>query len=375
MTILTDFQDPTYPTAATSVRVYRRDGRPRRRFSKPERLAALGGHEHELEVFQQLFAPKKYPYIIQRQQAGTRQTWRTVNHAITLDLIARHLLADKLPGADIIWVGTRAWEKTKYVTIDVDYRGDSQSFSQRCEKVERALYTLGIPRKSWLIQPTPSGGRHYFFFTSRPVLTWEIRLTLELAGLAHSNGQHEVYPDENHGLRLPFGWIPGRVHDPEAWLRFIQAYQADEFPRANWDRCKQRAEQHAERQLELQPTRPSSPAPMGVPKAERIIVNQGMTASAGPATRPKDIDDLWQRGITASGERLDATKKLAWHFIFAQGMSEEEAINKITAWVYRTGQNTSKDVRADLKCDKQKVAEQTRQIVAWFAARRLESGT
>ncbi len=110
------------------------------------------------------------------------------------------------------------------------FQGDAQNFVNRCKEVERALYRIGIPRRSWLIQPTPSGGRHYYAFFYRSVVTWEISQVLELVNLRHINGQHEIYPSETHGLRLPFGWIPGTAHEPEAWVEFIRAYDDNTFP-------------------------------------------------------------------------------------------------------------------------------------------------
>jgi hypothetical protein len=391
MNISSETQDPSNPPV-TGVNVCRRDGKPRRRFSKSERLILLGGHEAELEVFAKLFAPRRCPHIIQRRRNGVSQRWRTVNHPLTDDPIVRHLLANQLQGVDPIWVGTRAFDRTKFVTIDVDFHGDAQDFVRRCNKVERALYVLGVPRRSWLIQPTPSGGRHFTFFPRRSVPTWEIRLTFELVGLAHTNGQHEVYPSEDQGLRLPFGWIPGQAHDPTAWVSFVHDYVCGRIRRANWDRCKNRAERYAQRQADAIAIRLSSsprvhlgsavtpqkqapaPAPMGIPKAERVKAKQHGTTSSKPRISPKDIDDLWQRGIAASGTRTELTKTIAWNFIFARGMPEKEAADTIVEWVYRTGKDTSRDVRADLANNTQNAAEQTRTIVAWCAARRREGG-
>ncbi len=119
---------------------------------------------------------------------------------------------------------------------------------------------------------------------------------------------------------------------------------------------------------------PSSPRPMGIPKAKRQIAEQGKASVRRPATCQKDIDELLQRGIPREGTRLDTTKQIAWHFIFVRGLSEEAAADEIIDWAYRTGKDTSKDIQADLKHGTHKVAEQTRQVVAWYAARRREGG-
>jgi hypothetical protein len=278
------------------------------------------------------------------------------------------------------------------MAIDVDFRGDTEDFTERCKKVERVLYILGIPRKAWLIQPTPSGGRHYYVFFRRAVATRELSQVLELVNLRHVAGQHEIFPSETQGFRLPFGWIPGQTHDPGAWARFIRAYESGEFPRVNWRRCRKRATRWCERQFdklgawtssstrrESNPTasrqiRPSSPRPIGIPKADQAKLKQTNDEIPSVAMCPKDIEDLLRHGIQAEGTRLDLTKKVAWNFIFVRGMSEEEAAAEIIRWVYETGKHTSKDVRSDLENGTQKVAEQTRQIVAWCAARRRESG-
>ena len=40
------------------------------------------------------------------------------------DLVVKHLLANRLPGT-VTWVGTRAWDKTKFMALDVDFRGEA----------------------------------------------------------------------------------------------------------------------------------------------------------------------------------------------------------------------------------------------------------
>src|SRR5207253_5392041 len=44
------------------------------------------------------------------------------------------------------------------------------------------------------------------------------------AGIQEVKGQIEFYPPESHALRLPFGFVPGRPHDPKAWVRFVEDY-------------------------------------------------------------------------------------------------------------------------------------------------------
>jgi len=112
---------------------------------------------------------------------------------------------------------------------------------------------------------------------------------------------------------------------------------------------------------------------MGIPKSAQAAMRQDANTPKRSVAR-HDIDRLLEQGIQAEGARLDLTKKVAWHFIFVRGLSEEDAAGEIIDWAYRTGKDTSKDVQADLKHGTRKVAEQTRQIVAWYAARRREGG-
>jgi hypothetical protein len=390
MTTTIQSQNSSCPAAIAAIAVYRRDGKPRRRFSESERIALLG-HKSELDEFMRLLARRRCPYIRQRTDTNGRREWKTVPHRLRRDDVVKHLLANQIPGVAATWVGTRAWERTSYVAVDVDNRGDRQDFEARCHRVESALLVLGIPTKSLLIQQTPSGGRHYYFFLYESICTAHIRPVLELVGLTHCNGQYEIYPSEDQGLRLPFGYVPSQPHDPDAWWKFILAYKAGTFPRVNWKRCCKRAESYAQkhqtetvknglpstsptnlRSSSLRRKQPLSPLPMGLPKAARTVLQpqENMTRQLG--TRPKDIDDLWQRGIQKEGTRVEATKQLAWYFIFIRGMSEEEAAEEIIEWAYRTGRHTSRDVKADIENNTRKVAEQTRSIVAWYAARRRE---
>ena len=383
------------PTTINGVALYRRDGRPRRHFGEEERLAILGGHEEELDVFLTLFARRQVPFIVQKETAGERTGWDTVRHRLRRDDVVKHLLADRLTGTDPVWYGTRAWEKTPFVAIDVDLRDDHDDFWHRCHEVETALLVLGIPRRSLLAQKSPSGGRHYYFFPHEPVPTEEIQPVLELVGLRHCKGKYEAFPSETQGFRLPFGHVPGQPHDPNAWLRFIRAYLSGEFPRVNWSRCRKRAEGSARRRLENMVTHSIIPARQATGRSSGPLRRRAEPSHGAPATQspsgeelcgrrpeprvsrvrsPVDVEHLRRVGIEAEGTRVQWTKYVAWNAIFVRGMSVDEASDEITELVYRTGKETSKDVRRDLAEGSRRVAEQTREIVEWFATQRDEGG-
>ena len=356
------------------VTMTRRDGEPRRRFSDDELLAVLDSTAEEIKKFVQLFAPRQKPYLIQRADGhGQRGPWATVSHPLPDNLIIRHLLANQLSGAAPLWIGTFAWDKSRFVAIDVDLKADG--FGDRCQLVESTLYRLGIHRDHWLIQTSPSGGRHYYFFSHDPIPTDEIRPIFEKAGLVHRPGLHEVYPSQSHGFRLPFGWVPSVPHDPSAWVAFIRAYEAGKVPLVNWKRCKKRAASYVAPQLPAVKLAnlPSRSASVPAKAASRRKItserprDRCVESSTAVALRKVGPDQLLKRGIQSPGERRSLTKSIAWHLIFVRNMSQQEAGDLLVEWVYRTGQHASTDVRCDLLHGTSRVAQDTRSIVAYYA--------
>ena len=282
----------------------------------------------------------------------------------------------------------------------MDFRSDRDDYRRRCRKVHKALYTLGVPREAWLVTETPSGGRHYRFFFTQHVRTDDIPGVLENVGLKEASGQIEVFPKRNKGLRLPFGCIPGRQHEPEKWLKFIRAWQAGEVPRVNWLRCMDRADSHAQRMLEVglglnadndtAPSRRAStranhsrqggnrkPHTLGMPRRRRLEVPKSNLSRSNrkqyvgllsrPFAGPADAEQLWQLGIQLEGTRVEATKRLAWHLTHVRGLAVEAAGDQLCRWVYETGRKTSKDVQADICSGTRKVEKQTRELVEWCA--------
>lgn len=394
--------EPTIPAFINGVSLHRRDGQPRHNFSPRERLAILGGDENDLDAFGRVFARRRSPYIVRRSKSGTASEWVTSQGSLTNDLIVRHLLTDRLPRPAILWVGTRAWETTRYVVIDVDFKqtleegddsGRRKDFDDRCRRLEEALYRLGIPRSHWLLQDTPSGGRHYYFFLYDPIPTSDIRPVFELVGLTHEPGRFEFYPAENQGVRLPFGYVPGKPHDPDAWLRFIRAYESGEFPRANWQACRRRAEGCAIRRwdaelpqesgIDIQPgpirrgkkeqshgRAPGPKTPVGAPKEDQLVTERYLELLHKRSLSPADIRELMDCGIRREGTRRVATNRVAWHLLAVRGLLEEEVVNIVTEWVYRTGRHTSKDVQADLASGIRTVALDIRRLVGWLIEKR-----
>ena len=215
----------------------RRDGKPKSRLSWEEKLQVLDPQspveatKSRLRDFANLFASRADQAIATLVGQGPRD-WITLRCPLTPKHIARHLLANRIPSLHPQWVGSRSKSSSLFLCIDVDPDRDPSalkgSFGQRCLRVEQALRKMGIdvrdPRQV-LIQPTPSGGLHYYVFFDDLNPIEEYHVLLKAAGLKHTPGRVEFYPSETHGLRLPFGHIPGREHDPKSWLQFIDDYK------------------------------------------------------------------------------------------------------------------------------------------------------
>lgn len=396
-----DSAKPGPVTAINGVSLLTQDGRLKSRYSKSERLRVMGATDDDLRATIDLFAPRGPLYAITRSGSDDPRDWTTARGRLRDGDVLRHLVGNLIPGQCPRWVAPKAWEATLWVGIDVDYRGDHEDYKSRCQQVQKALYVLGVPKKAWLVSRTPSGGRHYRFFMTRHIRTDDIPHVLQLVGLKESSGQVEVFPRRNKGMRLPFGHIPGRQHDPRKWLRFIRAWRADKFPRVNWLRCMRRAERHAQRQLEKgsapdttadsrflkntsrrtprQETKREVPSTtFGMPRWKRHENGERSRASSSrerymallsrPFAGPWDAEELWKLGIQAEGTRVEATTRLAWHLTHVKRLPVKAAGDQLCQWVYQTGCTTSKDVRDDIRNDSRKVEQQTRELVEWCAS-------
>lgn len=385
-------------TSINGVSLYTRKGEPKRRYSESERRQCLGCSEEQLRAYFDLFAPRRMDFAVTRAGSGDPRDWTGGRGMLTLDRVARHLVGARLPGVYPQWVAPRGWDWTLFAAIDVDCRGDPQEFLGRCLRLEAALALLDVPPEARLVVPTPSGGRHYYFFTTQRIRTAEIAPTLAKVGIIARKGRFEIFPSTTQGLRLPFGHVPGGPHRPDEWLQFIYAYQRGAFPTVNWEFCKHLARQHAgtrggQRLLfpndpdeppepadELEPPGPARPQVvgrgrpliMGLPRERRPDGRQYEGLAAGAIQNSGDIRELWKLGIQEEGTRHEAVKQLAWHFVFARGYAEEEATSVISDWAYRTGERTSKDVRADIARGTRKVEEDVGDLVRYFVRLREE---
>ncbi len=381
------------PPAINGVSVVTRAGKPKSRYAAEERLRILGATQADLNATIRLFCPGRPLYAATRGKSDDPRDWTTPRGRLSDSEVLRHLTGNLTPGINPRWVAPHSWEATWWIGIDVDYRGDRDDFQRRCEFVIQALGNLGIPSNAILKSITPSGGRHYRFFTTRKVRVSDIPQVMAMIGLHESSGQIEIFPKLNKGMRLPFGYIPGKEHDPRKWLRFIRAYRRGKFPRMNWLDCLQRASQHANAELngevghcgvnavtivrpacEVQRRRVTRVNVLGIPKRLRTTQPNPADQSkdryrellSRPITNPSEATELWNMGICAEGTRIEATKRLAWHLLFVRRLPLKEAANKLVEWVYETGCQTSADVRADKSRGTRNVEEQTRQLVQWM---------
>jgi hypothetical protein len=316
---------------------------------------------------------------------------------LTKELVARHVMGDLIPGNTPRWIAPRSWEATWWVGIDVDYRGDHADFKRRCVFVIKALKRLGVGRKAILKNITPSGGRHYRFFTTGKVRVSDIPNLLGQVGLRERPGQIELFPRMTKGMRLPFGYQPGRSQDPKKWLRFIRAYRQGRFPRVSWFRCQDEAARYANRKLSKEngsrdPPNPPSQQPkltrrplapvvvscrFGLPKGVKLLLADAKTRYlqllATPFNNTSQAQDLWNLGICCEGTRIEATKRLAWHMLFVRRLTEEVVASELVQWVYETGKTTSCDVRNDLANKTRSVEKQIKEYVRWLAEQPRQS--
>lgn len=385
--------DGPVPAQINGVSLLTRAGVPKSRYTFDEKLRLLGCTEEQIRAFADLFAPRKFDYAVTRVRSANPRDWSSGRGPLTLDRVARHLLGARLPGLNPQWVAPRGWDWTLFVAVDVDRRGDPDEFLRRCRKLEETLAVLEVPPESLLIVPTPSGGRHYYFFTAVRIRTAEIAPTLAKVGIVVRKGKFELFPSPSQGLRLPFGHIPGNPHAPNDWLHFLARSRTGALPTVNWERCKHLAREKARsrgNQRHLFPDEPDEPdpgaGPGGTDDARRATVGvhhrsaylrtpkRGRNRNAGydelvsrPVCSPSDIEELWALGIREVGTRHEAVLRLAWNFIFVRGCEEDRAVEEITGWAYRTGEFTSKDVRADLRGNGKRVEEDVRDLVRHFA--------
>ena len=213
------------PSAINGVSLLTRAGKHKSRYSDEERLLILGAKKSDLDATIKLFCPDRPLYAATRRDSDDPRAWTTPRGRLSDSDVLRHLTGNLTPTINPRWIAPHSWEATRWIGIDVDYRGDRDDFKRRCELVIRALGTLGVPEHALLKSVTPSGGRHYRFFTTKKVRVRDIPQVMRMVGLNEMPGQIEIFPKLNKGMRLPFGYIPGQEHAPRKWLRFIRAYR------------------------------------------------------------------------------------------------------------------------------------------------------
>ncbi|MHB1422845.1 MAG: hypothetical protein ACYC3I_06565 [Gemmataceae bacterium] len=224
--------DGPVPARINGVSLLTRAGVPKSRYTFDEKLRLLGCTEEQIQAFADLFVPRKFDYALTRARSANPPNWSGGRGPLTLDRVARHLLGARLPGLNPQWVAPRGWDWTLFVAVDVDRRGDPDEFLRRCQKLEEALAVLEVTLESLLVVPTPSGGRHYYFFTAARIRTAEIAPTLAKVGIVVRKGKFELFPSPSQGLRLPFGHIPDNPHAPNEWLHFLARYRTGALPRS-----------------------------------------------------------------------------------------------------------------------------------------------
>lgn len=384
------------PQAIHGVSLYNKAGKLKSNYSNAERLKILGATPGDLDDFIELFCPGKPHYAITRAKTTDPRDWTTPKGRISETEILNHLLGNLLPGKQPRWVAPRSWEVTRWVGIDVDLRNDDYAdFFRRCKQLRQAMKRLGILNKHLLVSKTPSGGNHYRFFLTHKIRVWEIENVFRNVGIEECSGKFELFPREKKGMRLPFGYVPGKPFRPQAWLAFIRQYRNAKLPLVNWQVCAAKSQRfQALNNASASPKSPtcesSSPPPktpksnllskpvrkcLGIPKRIRLQTSATSTTnqdeyfdllSKGPGDfTAADASRIWELGILAPGTRVNATQKMAWHLCHYRGYSCEEATQMLVTWVYQTGKSTSQEVRQDLAEKTRKAEQQTREIVSW----------
>jgi hypothetical protein len=355
-----------------------------------QKLVRLGqGRQPEavfelLVAFIALFAFRKSNGIVTKSGQGPR-AWTALPVPLQEKHVMRHLLADRVPGLNPIWYGARSFSTTKFVCIDVDAdraNPESPLFQSRCEEVERALRRLGIePANPFhtLILPTPSGGRHYYFFLDKAYHLEQIHDILNAAGLHHRKGHTELFPSPTQGLRFPFGHIPGKPHDLEAWIKFIEDYRNGDIFRFSLQTLHERLGNHEQRWEQQRQSRQASrqPAPLGIPKRHREHPTPRDPNSneryeqllEAKINGPGEARELMNVGIRRDGTRTQVLKILATHLVWVRGMNAAEAAQQLTAWAMNPN-HESKDIRADLEHGTKHVAAHIARMCKWYESHR-----
>jgi hypothetical protein len=352
----------------------------RTRYSSAEQLQILGATERDVEDFMELLAPYHPEFSVTRAKSGDPRDWVKSKGRLSIERVVRHLLGDRIPGRPPIWVAPWGSRWTRWVGLDVDCRGDIRDFQNRYDRALGTMISLGFPRESLLISDTPSGGVHLRGFLASTIPLPDVQRLFGLVEMINVPGQIEVFPAAQQGLRLPFGKLPGRELDPEAWKQFVQLHRERQIYTPKVDLVFKRAVSQHKRLLAKAERAQRSPDPSPIakvlgPPRHKTAVRPGkndspreLTVEIAPIQNVSDAIALYEAGIPGPGMRVAMSKQLAWHFIHVNRLPVSDAIAKLNEWVYRTGKGRSKDVEGDLQTGARRVAEQNAELVNWMAA-------
>jgi hypothetical protein len=411
-------------------------GKLKSRWSLDTKLELLDGQScrkatlSRVADFRNLFAFKVSNGIVTCRGQGP-SAWTTHRGVLGDAEIIGHLLANRIPARDPVWFGARSFQTSLFICLDVDADRSPQqilakkypeweqmpddlyaielnkiashlarqtprpSFADRCTLVERAFRRMGINPDnptSVLIQPTPSGGRHYYVFFDAPYLLSQYHQLLQAAKLQHVPGEIEFYPSTKHGLRLPFGYIPGKTHDPQAWIQFIDDYRNGKIIRHSLADCHDSLEKHTEIQSRriqsVKESRPGSP-----PGITHQKVNSPSTPKSAEPTRDPnqgadaesryrslleeircstDVEELMSLGILLPGTRTKVLNHLAAHLIWFKHLSAADAASFLIDWAM-SPRHASKDITADLTDGTSVVAKHIQTMCRWYESNKQTS--
>ncbi len=383
--------------ADNCISFYTRRGKLRTRYSPHDRLKICGATQGDLDSFIELFCPGRPIFAQTRAGTDDPRDWITARGKLKPELVLKHLVGNLLPGLKPTWIAPRSDAVTKWCCIDVDFRGDMESFRNRCKRVLKLLKLAGIHRNMILVSVTPSKGRHYRFFFDRKVRVWQLELILSRIDLCESAGQIEIFPKTSKGLRLPFGFIPDTIHDPNAWVRFIRRYRRRKWPLVNWGKFLATTENISIPPELLTSTSTSASASASRSSVCTVFTNERVPPQSLPLNQAKissvplsfriqkyldllarpfknkaEASELERMGICVRGTRTQCTRRLAWHYLCVLRLTNQEAIRRLTEWVYRTGAQTSDDVQRDLRNGTRHVEKQISDCVEWISARKAD---
>lgn len=400
-----------------------KSGKLKSRFTEEEKLQLLDPSAdskdtyRRLQEFQKLFAFRFTNAIVTRAGQGPR-AWTALRGRLTIPHIVLHLLANHIQTKPPRWVGARSFAQSRFFCLDVDADRTAEQtladeydvskmdvdhkewllsqqkpapvkppLAERRQQVEQALERMGINHQNpneVLLQRSPSGGYHYYVFFDQLYFIDQYRQLLTEAGLAHVPGEIEFFPSEKQGLRLPFGYIPGREHDPQAWLRFIDKYRSHRIRRHSLETLYANLERSCCRPLPvpISPrTRLSSPVrngrnlpTLGVPKASRGDAISYAELISGHVNSTDVPQRLLEMGIQAEGSRNQVLNILAAHLIWFQHKSAEEASSFLSDWALNPRHN-SVDIQHDLAYGKNRVSKQIENMCCWYEKNRRSNQT